>query len=72
MREMPNEERCWDWSTQAPRSRTLLNKRLRHVEHDRGPKPSTVVGYTLMVWSLVLPVFGVLSLDDVPTLIVVS
>jgi integrase len=40
---------------------------LRYIEHDRGRKPSTVVGYKVIVRSMLLPAFGGLQLDAITT-----
>jgi integrase len=40
---------------------------LRHVEHDRERKPSTVAGYRALVRSQLLPVFGELPIESVTT-----
>ena len=40
---------------------------LRYVEHDRGRKPSTIAGYTAIVRSQLLPVFGALPLESITT-----
>jgi len=40
---------------------------LRYVEHDRGRKPSTLVGYRSIVHAQLLPAFGALPLESIAT-----
>jgi integrase len=40
---------------------------LRHIEHDRGRKPTTVRGYQTLLRTHVLPEFGALLLTDITT-----
>jgi hypothetical protein len=37
----------------------------RYVEHDRGPKPSTLQGYRSAIQAHLLPSFGALPVQDV-------
>ncbi len=40
---------------------------LRHIEHDRARKPSTVIGYRALVRSQLLPVFGDEPIESITT-----
>jgi len=40
---------------------------LRYIEHDRGRKPSTVVGYRALLRAQLLPTFGELSIESITT-----
>lgn len=40
---------------------------LRYIEHDRGRKPSTVIGYRVIVRAQLLPVFGDLPIESITT-----
>jgi hypothetical protein len=40
---------------------------LRYIEHDRGRKPSTVVGYKTIVRAQLVPAFGEFPLESITT-----